>query len=338
MNKLGNIQSLRAIAAWSVVYYHYAHDYYGMKPESLILKLTLFYGNFGVDLFFVISGFIMYHSLRNRPVSGQEFLVRRCRRIIPAYWFFTMVLFLMTLSPVALFRVNVPWTSTSLLKSLCFISDSKPEGFASSPFLYVGWTLTYEFLFYLIITLWLMVSLRLATTFAMITMFVLPIFWPAQWPASGIFRDYRMYEFATGMLIGLFYRSVRPDLRISRLISIASLMAGGLCLLSRGPYYPVGRITAASLFIISGLFDRDFMRFRISGVLQNLGNISYSTYLVHPLVLMIFLNITGRDFHRFQEWLIIILLSLVTLLLSMISFRYVENGRCTIWKPRMFRG
>ncbi len=71
MNKLGNIQSLRGIAAWSVVFYHYAHDYYGMKPESLILKLTLFYGNFGVDLF--LSS--VASSCTIRLVTGQ-FLAR----------------------------------------------------------------------------------------------------------------------------------------------------------------------------------------------------------------------------------------------------------------------
>ena len=81
--KLNNIQLLRAFAALDVVI---CHCRFGVS----FLKLT----PFGVEVFFVISGYIMARILDPRfPSSSDFFFRRRIVRIVPPYWFFTLVLF-----------------------------------------------------------------------------------------------------------------------------------------------------------------------------------------------------------------------------------------------------
>ncbi|MFM7593195.1 MAG: acyltransferase family protein, partial [Isosphaeraceae bacterium] len=157
---LGNIQSLRAVAAWAVVYYHYVHHLYDLKPTSLVLKAVCFYGNFGVDLFFVISGVIMFYSVSQRQVSAREFISKRLVRIVPAYWFYSLLLFLLVICPVELLRPDVPYTWKTLAESIVFMSDDSDPGGAKAPLLYVGWTLTFEMIFYSIFAAGLVLPTR----------------------------------------------------------------------------------------------------------------------------------------------------------------------------------
>lgn len=84
-----SLQILRGIAAWMVVYHHVMQFYFSFHADSAIGHFFAKYGNFGVDIFFVLSGFVMYFSARNKNQSGVEFLVNRAFRVMPVYWFYT---------------------------------------------------------------------------------------------------------------------------------------------------------------------------------------------------------------------------------------------------------
>ena len=89
MRKLTNIQFLRAFAALNVVLFHIlstAHTY-GYKPISL--EFLAGWGACGVDLFFVISGFIMVYIQSVKERSPTEFIVERILRVCPTYWLLT---------------------------------------------------------------------------------------------------------------------------------------------------------------------------------------------------------------------------------------------------------
>jgi peptidoglycan/LPS O-acetylase OafA/YrhL len=132
-----SIQLLRAIAALSVVYVHCttAGDYNFFST-----------GAFGVDIFFIISGFIIAYMV-SKPF--ENFLIKRIIRIVPLYFMATVT---MTLT-VIFFPYFIRSTTISMsgfIKSILFIPGPENRG---QPILGQGWTLNYEMFFYIIMFL-----------------------------------------------------------------------------------------------------------------------------------------------------------------------------------------
>ncbi len=137
--KINNLQALRAFAALAVVVFH----------TGYIVPNLHAVGSFGVDIFFVLSGYIMARICEQSP---RFFLRRRLIRIVPPYWTLTILLFLAALKLPALMGNTSP-SPVELLKSLFFIPFYKGGSGLIRPLLFVGWSLNYEMLFYLV--LWL---------------------------------------------------------------------------------------------------------------------------------------------------------------------------------------
>lgn len=141
---ISNLQVLRAFAAILVVLYHTAEvaAMYGFQP-NLFQQLRSF-GAAGVDLFFVLSGFLMVLVQHRSPRSAADFLRSRILRIVPPYWFVTIVwcVFLLLLPQV--FRES-RFETEHALSSLLFISAAVGYPF---PVVKPGWSLEFEMLFY----------------------------------------------------------------------------------------------------------------------------------------------------------------------------------------------
>jgi exopolysaccharide production protein ExoZ len=133
---LVSIQALRAIAALLVFW---GHAILTLNPKEAA-EFPRLYGPFGVDLFFVISGFVMVYSserLFGRPGAPIKFFARRLARIVPLYWAATAILVWFV----------VPYASTkAVLGSLFFVPHLPVE----APLLFVGWTLIFEMFFYVV--------------------------------------------------------------------------------------------------------------------------------------------------------------------------------------------
>jgi exopolysaccharide production protein ExoZ len=110
------------------------------KYGSPILPASAHFGAFGVDLFFVISGFIMA-IVAEDGVSWPSFLVGRARRILPPYWFYTTVVLVVSLAAPTIVNSSLG-TPPSLWRSYLLIPDSGP------PLLAVRRTLVHEAYFY----------------------------------------------------------------------------------------------------------------------------------------------------------------------------------------------
>ena len=139
--RLGNVQLLRGIAALMVVVLHSVGR--AIRAETEIGPFGPFdpWGNAGVDLFFVISGFIMVHIHERRPRSPWRFLADRAARIVPLYWLILSLVVVMTLyGPLNMWDAGPgqPWTSFLFLSQA--LSDSRP-------ILFLGWPLEYEAFF-----------------------------------------------------------------------------------------------------------------------------------------------------------------------------------------------
>lgn len=143
--KLHFLQVLRATAAMLVVASHVIH-YIALKDEidPIYRNLAGFTGAFGVDLFFVISGFIMIYTSKNLfQVKGGalKFAWRRILRIVPLYWIATFVAMLL----VAMHQFPSPAEITTSFLFVPFVND---PGQPLRPILGVGWTLNLEMFFY----------------------------------------------------------------------------------------------------------------------------------------------------------------------------------------------
>jgi peptidoglycan/LPS O-acetylase OafA/YrhL len=130
---LYTIQLLRAVAAICVVYQHSANYAF---PE-------ISFGEFGVDIFFIISGFIIAFMVSK---NTDKFLLKRVTRIMPMYWFVTFLTIVLCLVFPKWFN-NTTVSVLAILKSLFFIPYKIGT---SGPIALLGWTLNCEMFFYLI--------------------------------------------------------------------------------------------------------------------------------------------------------------------------------------------
>src|SRR5918994_6603978 len=159
------LQLLRALAALSVAMLHAQHDAAALAERTgrAFAPLTAFPWEAGVDVFFVISGFIMVHAsawLFGTAEGRRVFLARRIARIVPIYWAVTTLYLAIALAAPALLNVEfIGWKR--VLASYLFIPLARPDGVVQ-PLYSLGWTLNYEMFFYALFALAIVLPYRRA--------------------------------------------------------------------------------------------------------------------------------------------------------------------------------
>lgn len=260
--RLKSIDMIRAFAAAGVVLHH------------ALGGLTI--GMIGVDFFFVVSGFVIFHSARGRG-SG-DFLTARLWRIFPIYWI-----------------AVAPWLVSGIVRGMAdagYLAEQlllAPLWWTTHvPLLFLAWTLTFECLFYAATA----VSIRLRSSVPILILFA------AAMTAWGLGVSERLLwlgnpmilEFLMGVAIALAPKARRAGL--------LALVAGGvfLLLLPASYYSPEFRDFAAAasrvmlwgipaaLIVYGAVTFENALRGRIVAWLCVIGSASYSIYLFHPLV------------------------------------------------------
>lgn len=162
---LQSIRALRGIAALLVVIYHACE--YARTHGYPSMENTFLFGAFGVDIFFVISGYVMLLALEKVNTSNKstsyltiDFLVRRVIRIAPIYWLGTTFLYVVYVIQPEKFRAFSA-TLETFARSMLFLPIERGEGKSTiSPILSQGWTLYHEFFFYSVLSLLLVFNVR----------------------------------------------------------------------------------------------------------------------------------------------------------------------------------
>ena len=146
-----NLQLLRGIAAAMVVLFH-AVSWFPFDPAAppLIQRIFHLWGKSGVDLFFVISGFVIMYSQSRAQRPFGAFLRDRALRILPLYWLLTAAFMALLLALPNSFTGQPPLTAERVLLSFGMVNWLLLREW---PILFVGWTLEYEALFYLLFAL-----------------------------------------------------------------------------------------------------------------------------------------------------------------------------------------
>ncbi len=148
---LRGIEALRGVAALSVVAYH-AIVMSGLELNGTATTL-LQNGAAGVDIFFVISGFVMVisaHRLQGQAGAACQFAVARLRRIVPLYWVCSAVKIGTIIAAPSLGKATL--SASFVVASLLFLPAHDDTG-RFAPVLPVAWTLSFEMLFYALFAL-----------------------------------------------------------------------------------------------------------------------------------------------------------------------------------------
>lgn len=285
-----NLQALRAVAAFMVVLYH------ARLLTPVGQRVSFDFGNAGVDIFFLISGFIIAHVTRgDAPESGFVFLLKRAIRVIPLYWLLTLALFAAAQVAPQLAGSGGKPGVVELAKSLLFVPYVDASG-ERHPILFMGWTLNYEIFFYLLGGAALMLRreiARIAAISAVLGALVLAGF--VLRPEGAIlatYTDLLMIEFAIGMWLNLAFRRtpMRASGRGYRLASMALCIAG-MALLIAGDYFWPGLVREVkwgvpAMMIVGGALALEHGGATArSRALMLMGEASYAVYLTHAFVI-----------------------------------------------------
>jgi peptidoglycan/LPS O-acetylase OafA/YrhL len=289
---LTSIQILRALAALMVAAYHAQLELatrLGL-PDSLP---SFSFGAAGVDLFFVISGFIMVYAserLFGRPEASRVFFLRRLARIVPLYWAASGVLLAYILIAGIDFAVSNVSLGT-IVASFLFLPYPRPDGLMM-PLHGLGWTLNYEMFFYVVFAVGIVLPRRNAVlaiaAFLTAIVAVNWMFGPFPEPLA-FWCGSIMLEFCFGMLIALAYRhglrlptSVTYGLILAALVGYATTKFSAANVTFRLIEWGLPAAALVAALVLSkdaakpGAVGRAF---------AFLGDASYSLYLLHPLTI-----------------------------------------------------
>lgn len=324
-----SLQIIRAAAAWLVVYHHFMQIYFGFKSESAIGLFFAKYGNIGVDVFFVLSGFVMHLSATKDGQKAGLFMLDRFFRIIPVYWFYTLTIPFF----IFIFPDEFSFTSydlKSITASLLFIPTQNPSGIGEFPLLPVGWSLNFEMFFYSILTVSLVLNKKISNIFFFTLIILLPVVYPKNFTYSIVASSKLLYEFLAGVLIAYLFQNKKFNeilIKKRHLFIALSLISLTTISIFLKNYYAL-RLPLAGSIVLFALLIEPYINKKSSiiKVLVSLGNESYSTYLSHTILLSILLHFTGRNLSSPGLILTIIISSLLIWFISKMSYIYIEKN------------
>lgn len=321
------IRSLRGIAALLVIVFHF--------QEAWVLRTIggEYWNNgvAGVDIFFVISGFVMVVSsqkLLDKRDGYLIFMKRRALRIVPLYWIFT-VLKIVTVLLVASASLHTIISPKSVACSFFFL----PFNHINEPILSVGWTLVHEMSFYALFSLALWTGLGLGRVVLpllsiMVVIGVLrqPHF--LEWPSVAAYCQPIIAEFGFGLIIGL---AVVRGVSVNRYVALAILAISWVLLLTDragGDTYRSIRIGLPAAGIVLGfVLLEQYLTRPIPKLITLLGDASYSLYLTHtfvvPAVTIIALHFLGNN--PTSEYTALLAGSVISLGVGVATYLYLEN-------------
>ena len=286
--KINSLQALRAYAAVSVMLGHGILEFHSTK--GIDMPFNEFPLIAGVDIFFVLSGFVMFYTsgkMFGRPGAVLEFWRRRFIRLVPLYWFFTSLMV-----AVLLFLGNhvrsTEFDLWNIISSYLFLPSERPGG-RIAPVLSLGWTLNYEIFFYFTFGMLLLLN-KSRGLICLIASFLFLIivnslydfhFVPVRFWGNSI-----ILEFISGVLLGVlkdrgdFQKSLPFCFGIFLLGLIILLLGCGLDV----PRFIKGGLPA-TLMVYAALALPMAADRKIPAWIILLGDSSYALYLCHRFVL-----------------------------------------------------
>lgn len=339
------IQVLRAVAAILVVLFHLriVEGKYGVGTP--FLPSWIGFADGGVDLFFVISGFVMVTIAAGRyqsPGNATSFLLRRAWRILPPYWVYTtIVVILMAAMPG---MANTSYEGQSIPASYLLWPQ------ATLPVLTVGWTLIHEAYFYLVVAFavaWVpeRVLPAFLATWAL-AVGLMPSLLDARSPVLSVVLSRMTWEFIAGAAVALYWRRIPRGLGLPLLILGAVGFLIGMVAMAHlsvpsTELYRVPTFGLASALLVAGTVVYEFGRGSVNAPKwRAIGDSSYSLYLSHVLVISAVGRLWKASTFNSAPWehgLFVVVSILMSLAVGLVSYRWLERPLLIFGRSRIAR-
>jgi peptidoglycan/LPS O-acetylase OafA/YrhL len=307
MERLYSLQGLRGLAVLGVVLFHMTSVELKYSGGDRLLPGWLDFFQLGVDLFFVISGFVMVIVSRGRfqrAVESRRFLFNRVSRIYPTYWLYFFITLAVYLVQPGM--VNSGHGESNLWMSLLLLPSDKVL------LVMVAWSLVFELWFYLVFCILLLFKERHLPWLLAVWALILLVFnmaqdWQAYSPLLAVVLHPYALEFIAGASLALLFYS-RHSARIPSVAVwglLASVLLVGIPVIGRYGLFEdhglarmlvVGLVFGGLVFALALLERRQHVSMPKGLVL--IGDMSYTVYLSHLLVL----GVIGRIWQLLGGW------------------------------------
>nr|WP_160250652.1 acyltransferase [Mixta theicola] len=339
-NSINSIQILRGVASLAVVAFHCRWFLNGAYAEKSLGHILFDYGSFGVDMFFIISGFIITLATRKGETIAQ-FAIKRFFRIYPLY-IFCLILFLIF--------INEKYSMSDYIHALTItpLDQSSLAPYYGYNILAVSWTLSYEILFYVIFGISMVLSQKYR---ALICSIIITLLWlssyhftgsltidPVYTPTINLPINYVSNPITLNFILGMLSYYIYSLFNIKNenlifLLKAVSLFAISLCFLgiaSRGMHHGIMMWGGMAFFIVTLLviLEKHGINFYFKKPVY-IGTISYSLYLVHPVILQFF-RLESMQFFNSTGFVKFFCMVLFSISFAMITHRFIELPSQTI--------
>jgi exopolysaccharide production protein ExoZ len=317
---------LRGFAAMMVLAFHSVGSICGKACGYEFLA------NLGVDIFFVISGFVMWNSTSGRNMTPMEFYTRRFFRVAPLYYMITFLVALVALFAPQVLRTTV-FDLHHLFDSLMFMPSPLPKTGEIFPVVIPGWTLNYEMFFYMIFAscLALPAVARLpAMLLTILGLVAVGLFFQPQGLYTKFYTNQIILEFAYGIIIAaILERASRASFGLwLNALSVAVLIAVAVSVnmiprLSHQVTF--GIIAFLGVWAVCEI-DRRFSVAK-NGFLKWIGDVSFSIYLLQMATIgasFVLWRAVGLPLGSQSIVPFIFLVTAMTFACSYFSFKFIE--------------
>lgn len=275
-SRLQELDALRGIAAAMVVWFHYTIEYQKLFGHVVEPTLSLPPGRYGVQLFFVISGFVIFLTL-TRATSWWDFAANRFSRLYPPYWVCIGITFaIMAMLPMPGLNVGTGDAIINLTMLQYWLQRPTVDG--------VYWTLAVELAFYAFVSVLHLTGLlkRVETWVGiwLVLIFAVQLAVRSGINISPMIRMTLMLEHGHFFFAGvLFYRIKDDGFSLLRWLLLAACI--GAAYYVRDLAHALALVAASMLFLA---FITGHLRWIAMRPLLFLGEISYPLYLLHQYI------------------------------------------------------
>lgn len=311
---LGHVESLRAIAALMVLLFHFIS--FEDSGDPLVANETIRtcseFGAQGVELFYLISGFVIYYSLTNsniRLTDYPKYVAKRVIRIFPAFW---GTIFLIGITPF-IWNRPFPYSFTQLLQNATLTVDVFNTFSWMNP---IFQTLKVEFVFYILIGFLVLPMKKAGWQYAVILVSALVLTY-----------FYHTIDFVHNVPFFLIGIACCEIFRSRQVILNYGLISG--CLLFLYLVFPMEDVVISLIGVILLLWLP--IKIRIT---ERIGQFSYSIYLTHGFSGGIFLSYCKHHLADFNPWICIVMATALALGFAYVYYRIIEK-RTIDWSKRI---
>lgn len=341
--KLENLQILRGFSAILVCCFHATNT---LNDDNYNYGDLLFgHGGIGVPVFFIISGFIMVLTTNNLTTNKyfnfRLFLIKRIIRIVPLYFILTI------------FYIQIKDTIPGFMNDglIRFIKVFLFIPYEEAPPLYVGWTLNFEFFFYLLFSISLLFEKkRYVFLYAIILILVLGI--PLMFNSEVVLNENKvnyfnndyfnlatsplLLQFLLGVLLGNLYEYVNIKKKHTLLFFIISIIIFIIYYFRLFSFIQSDLIICGLLVFSILLIDKNRFKVPNNKFLIYLGDISYSLYLIHPIIIYSLPIVFKYMDIYVNPKILFFLILILTFFSSMITYELIEK-KLTIYLKKIIK-